>query len=105
MRVKGSAARVLERVMRYVESLGPEEILKQHRAVEGILKAAGGVFRWQAEEPAASESYTANGAVNLRLIRTSPEEMGRMARARRAEVVGKDELGEEEGGMGNGQGT
>lgn len=82
--VKGSSARVLKRIMGYVETLSVEEILAQHRAIVDLIKAAGGLFRWQAEEPATTDGRLIAPVVNLALIRTSPEQLRAMAKARGA---------------------
>jgi hypothetical protein len=87
---KGSSARILERVLRYAESLPVEEILKKHQAIGGLIRAAGMLFRWQAEEPPTTEGRLNVAAVNLELIRTSPEQLRRMKEARE-ELLRKQE--------------
>lgn len=80
--VKGSSARVLKRMLQYVETLSAEEILQEYRAVTALIKAAGGLFRWQAEDPPTTDGRLISPAINVALIRTTPEQLREIKKAR-----------------------
>jgi hypothetical protein len=87
---KGSSARLLERVLRYVETLPVEEILARHQAIAGLIRAAGGLFWWQAEEPPTTDGRLIAPAINLALVHTSPEQLRQMKEPRE-ELLRKQE--------------
>jgi hypothetical protein len=106
MESRRSLAEAIRKGLGYLSGLTEEELLKRHRAVASFSNAAEALFGWRAlavveGEAAAREVRMANGerdtrAINLELLRCSPEELRRRARAAQAAKVVEVEVRAEE---------
>jgi hypothetical protein len=112
MSSRRSLAEAIRKAMNYLSGLPEAELAKQHRALASLTNSAEALFGWRAlavveGEAAAREVRLANGerdtrAINLELLRCSPEELRRRARAAQAAKVVEVEVRAEEGEKGVG---
>ncbi len=99
MASRRSLAEAIRKAMQHLSGLSEEQLLKEHRALASFANAAEALFGWRAlavveGEAAVREVRAQNGerdtrAINVPLIRTSPEQLRLMARAKGGVVAGE----------------